>query len=384
MRAAVLLSKVLARLHRWYGAAWILSRVSLAQLDSHSVGRLLYSLMMASRADRAGTHALLASVVRRNANTTPELRIELAAMATAVDDSPLAETLLVRAAGEATEAPTTDAAKRLLTVSRTLADGSLAAQVEAMVGALDLPAGAELLTLVPLSGRYLDLWQLWLEQVRKHIGGVAVVMVLDDAAEASVHQESGVVPLDVREFFAWEANGSLHPRSRGVLWVLRVLILRELVQRGHATLVLDLDAIAVSDLAPMFASLPTADVIAQKDHSLPMDVNREVGFVLCCGFMLWRPGGATLALLERFARETAIERDDQMALNHMLARDGLTDRTKSVNSLSFFSAGVRFVCPDASLVSRTLYSGNVVRHFQQEGKSTAELRETLGLSSKLL
>ncbi len=373
------LSKILARLHRWYPAAWLLSRVPLTQLDATSIGRLSYALMMANRSSHGKTHALLASVVRRNSNTTPELRIELAAMATAVGDAALADTLLTHAAQTSTDAHTSNAAQRLLTVNRAFAGGSLTAQLREAVDALHLMQATEPLTLVPLSLRYFDLWQLWLKQVRKHVGGTVIVMAMDDPATAAAQLETDVTPLDMREFFAWDAKGSLHPRSRGVLWLLRVLVLRELVRRGHTTLVLDLDAIPVGDLAPMLANLPTADVVAQKDHSLPMDVDRHLGFVLCCGFMLWRPTAAAIALLDRFVTETAMERDDQMALNHILAREGLGGRTEDAHSMSFRSAGAQFVCPDPSLVSRTLHSGSVVRHFQQEGKSIADLQQGLRL-----
>ncbi len=370
---------MLARLHRWYHTAWILSRVPLTALDGNSVGRLQYALMMAHRAGPEKSHSLLESLIRRNVNTTPELLVDLAAMATAVGDGPRANSLLEQAGEQAANAHTADAAHRLLAVNRGLMDGTLQTHLSARIEGLTLPLSDEPLTLVPLSSRYLDLWRLWLEQVRWHIGGRIVVIAMDDAAMTATQHEAGVFTLDMLEHFAWDARGGLHPRSRGVLWLLRVLVLREMVRRGHSVLVLDLDAVPVSDLAPMLGNLPAADVVAQKDHSLPMDVNRKLGFVLCCGFMLWRSTPAVHDLLDRFARETAIERDDQMALNHLLAREGLTDRAEDANTMRFRSAGMSFVCPSPSLVSRTLHSGTVVRHFQQEGQSIAELRKGLGL-----
>ena len=373
LKAAVAASKVLARLHCWSAAASALAGIPLSQLDGTSTGRLQYALMMAPRTD---AHRLLDRVLQRNVDTTPELRIELAAMATAVDRTPLANDLLSQAAAGAQDSFTADAARKLLALNLGIADGSLEAAIAAKIDALDLPTSGDIITLVPVSSRYLDLWQMWLEQVRKHVGGQVVAMAMDDAALANLHE---VHTVDVRDYFAWDADGSLHPRTRGVLWYLRVLYLRELVRRGQTVLVLDLDAIPVSDLALMLENLPAGNVVAQKDHSIPMDVDRQLGFVLCCGFMLWRPSVATTTLLDRFTAETAIERDDQLALNHLLSRAGITNQREDARSMQFGSAGVHFVCPAPALVSRTLTSGSVVRHFHQQGKSIADLRAALGI-----
>ena len=379
MRPLMLASRVFARLHRWHATAFVLSLVPLERLDTESMGRLTYALMMDHRRNSGRAHRLLHRVMRRNAGISPALRIELAAMATAVCASSLATKLLSSAAAAATDEGTLDAAQRLLAASRDASDGALQAKVAAHIDGLALPPGNDLLTLVPVSGKYLEFWQLWLQQVRRHVGGQVLALALDDAALTALSHEPDVSAVDAREFFAWNARGQMHPRTRGVLWFLRVLYLRDLVHRGHSVLVLDLDAIAVGDLQPMLANLPQADVVAQKDHSIPMDVDRQLGFVLCCGFMLWRPTVASRRLLNRFAEETAVERDDQLALNHLLSRDGLTDRMEDTLCLRFQSAGVQFVCPDPSMVSRTLHRGSVVRHFQQQGKSVAELRSALGL-----
>jgi hypothetical protein len=170
--------------------------------------------------------------------------------------------------------------------------------------------------------------------------------------------------VDCRAYFAWE-NGKLHAKTRGVLWFVRVLYLRALVQAGHNVLVLDLDAIPVGNVLPILSTMKDADVVAQLDHSIPMDVDRELGFVLCCGFMLWRHTVAAMALLDRYAVIAQVERDDQLALNHLLARDGIVEKVTGADAMRFGSAGVQFACPDPSLVSRTLNSGSVVRHFHQ-------------------
>ena len=381
MNAVVAISKALARLHRWHATALVLSRTPLASLDHYSVGRLRYALMMTHRTDAAKATHLFEFIVRRNAGASAEMLIELAAMATTIAQPARANQLLTQAEQASTDGFTTEVAQRLRALNIAAMDGSLNHWVAARVDAMHLPSGQPL-TLAPMSSRYSDMGELWVRQVRRHVGGHIVVMAMDATASLDrLTAQPDIALVNVREWFAWNERGGLHTKSRGVLWYLRVLFLRELVQRGHPVLVLDLDAMPVSDLAPMLAALPASDVVAQKDHSLPVDVDRQLGFVLCCGFMLWRPTVAAKSLLDRFAAETFIERDDQMALNHLLARDGIVAKTKSAQCMQFGSAGVQFVCPDPSLVSRSLTSGSVVRHFHQKGQTITELRAALGIES---
>ncbi|MEK6398197.1 MAG: hypothetical protein V4734_08935, partial [Terriglobus sp.] len=81
----------------------------------------------------------------------------------------------------------------------------------------------------------------------------------------------------------------------------------------------------------------------------------------------------------RYAVAAQVERDDQLALNHLLARDGVVAKTTGADAMRFGSAGVQFACPDASLVSRALHTGRVVRHFHQTGQTIDELKAALGL-----
>lgn len=380
MGVAAHLSKLLARMHLWYPTAAVLAQTPLRALDKHSVGRLSYALMMAHGMRPGSTTALFRRVVEDNGERTAELTLDLAEMATRMEEPALAEGFLadaeVRAAQE-NNAFAAEAARKLLLLSTSLRDGSLDAGIRRDVDAIAKDDTSPLV-LVPLSGAYLQMFALWLQQVRKHIGPRVMVLAMDDAALDATRDLDGVHTVDCRAFFAW-GNGKLHAKTRGVLWFVRVLYLRALVQAGHAVLVLDLDAIPVGDVLPMLASLQDADVVAQLDHSIPMDVDRELGFVLCCGFMLWRPTVAAKALLDRYAAVAQVERDDQLALNHLLARDGVVAKTNGADAMRFGSAGVQFACPDPSLVSRTLNTGSVVRHFHQTGQTMDELKAALGL-----
>jgi len=382
MGVAAPLSKLLARMHLWYPTAAVLAQTPLCALDRHSVGRLSYALMMAHGMRPGSATALFRRVVEDNGNRTAELTLDLAEMATRIEEPVLAEGFLKDAEERAAKehnAFAADAARKLLMLSTTLRDGSLDAAIRKDVDAIAVDDSSPLV-LVPLSGGYLQMFALWLQQVRKHVGSRVMVLAMDDAALDATRTLDGVHTVDCRAFFAWE-NGKLHAKTRGVLWFVRVLYLRALVQAGHAVLVLDLDAIPVGDVMPMLETMRDTDVVAQLDHSIPMDVDRELGFVLCCGFMLWRPTVAAMALLDRYATAAQVERDDQLALNHLLAKDGVVAKTNGADAMRFGSAGVQFACPDPSFVSRSLNTGSVVRHFHQTGQTIDELKAELGLAN---
>lgn len=381
MRMGVALSKLLARMHLWYPAAVVLAQTPLRDLDRHSIGRLSYALMLSHRMKPGSVHALFRRIVEDNGERSPEFTLELAEMATRIEEPALADDFLEDAEKNATAAGNTfvaDTAHKLRTLSAALQDGSLQTHIRNDVQTIATSNEGSPIVLVPLSGGYLSLFDLWVQQVQKHIGSRIVVLAMDDAALQISKTYDNIHVVDCRGFFAWN-EGKLHPKTRGVLWLVRTLYLRALVAAGHSVIVLDLDAIPVGDVLPLLASLPDADVIAQLDHSIPMDVDRALGFVLCCGFMLWRPTVAAQTLLDRFVTATQVERDDQLALNHLLVTDGVVEKTNGANAMRFGFAGVQFACPDPSLVSRSLQTGSVVRHFHQQGQSVDDLRKALSI-----
>lgn len=381
MRLGMTLSKLLARMHLWYPAAVVLAQTPLRDLDRHSIGRLSYALMLSHRMKPGSVHSLFRRIVEDNGERSPELTLELAEMATRIEEPTIADDFLEDAEKNAAAAGNTfvaDTANKLRKLSTALQDGSLQMHIRNEVQTIAASDNGSPIVLVPLSGSYLSLFELWLQQVRKHIGSHVVVLAMDDTVLQAMAIYANIHVVDCRGFFAWH-EGKLHPKTRGVLWLVRTLYLRAFVAANHSVMVLDLDAIPVGDVLPLLASLPDADVIAQLDHSIPMDVDRALGFVLCCGFMLWRPTVAAQTLLDRFVTAAQVERDDQLALNHLLVTDGVVEKTNGANAMRFGSAGVQFACPDPSLVSRSLHTGSVVRHFHQQGQSIDDLRKTLSI-----
>ena len=206
-----------------------------------------------------------------------------------------------------------------------------------------------------------------------------LVIALDAETAAAVRASSGCSVLDVSAWFRFDEHGRLDRFNGNTLWILRVLTLRALVNQGWDVISLDIDAIVVGDLEAMLKSLPGSDVVAQMDYSIPMDVARRFGFILCCGFMVIRSNERTIRFLDQYCARTALEMDDQLALNHLLADAGLSNRVQTEALLSFQSSGLSWLCPAASLVSRDIGYGSVVRHFPLMDRSASVVMQSLGL-----
>ena len=242
-------------------------------------------------------------------------------------------------------------------------DGSLRRQLSSLVDRLQLDAAAGPVVIAPISSRYLELYGLWKQQAGQHLRGSLVLLALDQPATALAGP--GVQTVDLSRWFGFGADGKIEDYSRRHLWILRVMVMRELATRGHAILSLDLDAIVVGDVQAMLTSLPPADIVIQRDYSIPVDVARQLGFVLCCGFFYLQPSVAVLGFFDRYVDQTIAELDDQTSINHMLAESGITGRADLPTCMTFAALGLRWACPDPSLVSRDIHSGTVVRHFDQ-------------------
>ena len=370
----VRLSRVLARLEMWNAAAWLLLRCGpIDRLDRVSEGRLQYCLLMSCRT-RAGRR-MFARLLRRDRSRSPEAKSLLAVTAYRFGRFRLAG-LLDRAALRQDAHPRNAALEVFADFDRSVAEGSIFAAIAALVDGLHLPQQEDVV-LVSAGERYLPMFSLWLEQAGKYLPGRVAGMALDAASARAMHAALQGRVLDLSRFFAFDASGKIHPRSRQLLWVLRVMIVRELLRRGHKVLSFDLDAMPVAPVGPMLERLPAADLIVQQDYSLPVDVARKLGFVLCCGVLVASPTEAAMAFFDRYVDRTLRELDDQFAINHLIHEAGVTDLVTTDQYRSFRAAGAQFVCPATSLVSRDIGSGSVIRHFQQHGETMDEIRRLL-------
>lgn len=360
------LFRIASRLHLWTVAVLALSRANVSSLDQNTRLRLSYACILARRS-RVARNAF-AHLLRRNRSRSPADNLWLAYTAWCFGRLPLSQRINDRTAALYPNTPEGRIAEREGAFAASITEGALQRTLATAMTNLDLPGSPAapstdgLLTIVPVSSRYLPLFHLWDAQRKEHCPGLLLVLALDSAAAACLPGEH---TLDLSPYFGFDAAGRIEDYSRRHLWILRVFLLCEFVCRGHTVLSLDLDAIFVGDLSPLLAALPPADVVVQQDYSIPVDVARKLGFIVCCGFLLIRPSSAVLAFLDRYVEATVLELDDQTSLNHLLLEGGISDKQVTSTYLSFRSQGLRWVCPDPALISRDIDYGTVLRHFQQ-------------------
>lgn len=377
----LLLSRVLSRAGWWSGTAITLYLAGpLRELPRQALGLLSYALLMCGLARSGGRwgRAVYVRMLRRDLDGSAEINFELAAMAQRLGQQRLAWSIYRRSAKLAKSRVETEVAHTMAALCDGIVCGELYATIARAVDGLALQPG-EHVAMVTAGARYLDLYTLWLEQGRKHVKGRIVGVALDAESANRMRADLDGAMVDLSRWFVFDDKGKIHDRSRGALWVLRVLLLREIVDRGHRLLSIDLDAVPVGDVEAMLDAFEGADIVAQQDYSIPMDVARRLGFVICCGFLVLYPTAATRTFLDDYAKRTMQELDDQFALNHRIGESGVEGRVDRADCFSFRAAGVKWVCPDKELVSRELVSGSVVRHFQQRGETIEELREGLGI-----
>ncbi|WP_263417637.1 glycosyltransferase family 77 protein [Terriglobus albidus] len=376
-RLFLVCSRLSARMGWW--TMTVASLVYTGPLPSLAVfdrGRLSYALLLSRRS--GVSQALFVRLLKRDFGKDAAIDLEIAEMAMRLGNPSLGRDLLLKVAQRDKGAAGTVAATMYRYITQIL-DGTVSATFNQQIEALDLGSGSRV-TVITLSGHYLEMFELWKEQALKYVDRRFLVIALDTKAVEVASQLECCRVLDISPYFLFDANGKINPHSRHLLWVLRSLILKTLLERGHTVYSMDIDAVPVTDLDAMLATLPQADIVAQEDFSIPMDVARKQGFILCCGFMILHPTAATLAFMKRFTDQVILELDDQLALNHQIAEAGITNMETQAAYRRFTADGAVIVCPDKQRVSRDVSYGTVVRHFQQRNESIAELRQKLEIA----
>lgn len=372
---------VFCRLHLWTAAIFTLARSApFCELSESSLGRFLYACTMARRSRVARNE--FARILRRQCDQSSTCNIWLGLAAWRFGRLQMASILLRRAAEFGGGGEDASLAKYLQTMAESHLNGQLRKDLQqVLIPILSRLDPSKPVIPVPVSSSYLDLFRLWASQVDRHLPASILAIALDEHAAVTLRNEydHDIASLDLSRYFLVESSGRLHRYSRSHLWVLRTFLVRELVALDRQVMVLDLDAMPVSDISLMLAGLPEADIVAQiEPHSIPVDAARKMGFILCCGVMFFYPTQATRLFLDRYASRVVVELDDQVALNHILVEAGRPDMMRGSQWTRFESAGIRWSCPSAELVSRNEFEGRVIRHFQQTGQTIDELKARLG------
>lgn len=351
-----------------------------AKLDHVSRGRLGYACSLANQNRRVRN--LAAKMITRERNTSAATNLSLADIAWRLGEGRLAQALAAHVRKDGATPAQLSIAASQEQFARGIRDGSIACTLRAALGRACCALKCDSpIVIVTVSSQYVEMFALWKRQLDLNLGeGQLLVIALDEAAAETLRQTNGCTVIDLSSLFQFDCSGSMEDHSKRHLWVYRVMILKDLISLGYTVISFDVDAFLVSSLPRMLDALPPFEILAQRDRSIPMDIARKLGFVLCCGFLMIRPTPETVKLLAEYLSQTVLELDDQTALNHLLARNPITNRVQEDLFLSFQSRGISWVCPDPSLVSRDLNYGTVVRHFYAGKQSLDEVMRCLGLN----
>jgi hypothetical protein len=371
------LSRIFARLHLWTPAVVALAGVRPLSLLSQ-VTRLRFSYTCILARENPLARNAFSRMLRSNIDRSAADDLCLAYTAWCFGALNLSQTINRRIERRYPGTAEAAIANREAAFASSIARGELRAAIAAAATAIP-STNPEPLIIVPASAAYLELFDLWKRQLDRHVSGTLVALAMDQFTVESFRRQNHLV-IDLSSYFGYYPNGRIEDYSMRHLWILRVFILRELIVQGHTVLSLDLDAVLVGDLQPLLDQFPDADVIVQKDYSIPIDIARKLGSIACCGFLHIRSNPATMRFLDSYVDATVLELDDQTAINHLIAAAGIENRTETPAHLAFNSLGLSWICPAPSLVSRDISYGTVIRHFQQSAPlDTAQLEQRLGL-----
>lgn len=106
-------------------------------------------------------------------------------------------------------------------------------------------------------------------------------------------------------------------RSIEELWRDRLEKSLHHLELGQQVVLCDLDAIVEQDFVPTIENV-TGDIVSSQGTSFPREAHKEWGFVLCCGFMVFRPTESTRVFLKRALSFPGDKFTDQKAINLVL------------------------------------------------------------------
>ena len=244
MKLQLALSRVFARLHLWGPAVASLSRVRpLSLLNEETRLRFSYACILARSSRQA--RGAFAYMLRQNVGRSPADDLWLAYTAWCFDELRLARLIYRAIVARNPQPEVVEIAQRESGFAAAIGDGALRHEIAAAIDGVThegiISDRAGMLVVVPVSGRYLELFGLWKRQLDRHAQVELLVLAMDRAACVAL-QRQRVAHLDLSKWFGFSSDGRIEDYSKRHLWVVRVFVLRELLARGCRVLSLDLDA----------------------------------------------------------------------------------------------------------------------------------------------
>jgi len=177
---------------------------------------------------------------------------------------------------------------------------------------------------------YLSILENWLAAMKKISVENYLIISLDE--ELHLHLQK----LNIDSLF--------HPceLNLGKLWIHRINVILELMEKGYDILHSDADAIWLKDPLPYLNTL-SQDMIFSQGTIWPPDVQEKWGFVLCCGFFLLRSNPQTISFVKELAKRVREDKDDQVSCNRLLLKEPVIWKEPSdIYTIDF--RGTQFTC----------------------------------------
>ncbi len=156
---------------------------------------------------------------------------------------------------------------------------------------------------------YLPVLENWIEALKRINVNNFLIVSLDEELHHYLQEK--------------KVNSILRPceLDLGKLWIHRIDVILELMEKGHDIIHSDADAIWLKDPLPYLNDLPQ-DMIFSQGTIWPPDVQEKWGFVLCCGFFLLRSNPKTLQFMRDLLKRVNKDKDDQVSCNRLLLEMG--------------------------------------------------------------
>lgn len=149
--------------------------------------------------------------------------------------------------------------------------------------------------------------------------------------------------------------GNRNPRISD-LWRNRLERVLHHIELGQEVILCDLDAMPLENPWPHLDKV-RGDVVSSQGTVFPKNVHEAWGYVLCCGFMLFRPTDQSKKFLRLALDYESDTFTDQLAINNVLLREDI-DWSDVTNLYEVEAMGRRITCSHGE-ISGTVKTGEL-------------------------
>ncbi len=136
----------------------------------------------------------------------------------------------------------------------------------------------------------------------------------------------------------------------GKLWIHRVEVIKEFIEKGYDVIHSDADAVWIEDPMNEFNNMES-DLIFSQGTFWPLNIHKKWGFVLCCGLFMIKSNKETKAFLSKWLEKVKLDKDDQVSLNTLLYENEIVWNESKFYELEFRNK--KFKCFDEKIDGKT-------------------------------